>query len=279
MINRNSVESSRVIKRLPRAIMVAVIFITVLFVALHFNTPTSAQREANAENAIAAAAEHPAFADALARRPGWTASAFDAQNTYGVWRVQFWDASGEDMGYADVAPTTEQVYYTEPHYGATTEQVQAAQVALRDFLSNHPEVQALVDDPAQYEVYVEYDGRNRWWGAYMDIGADSLYFVVRFEGGGPEALSHPTLSNIYFANVPSYDEWYSATSAAAIAVAFNQPEIAAAVRGRSDWNAVAEPVAGYDGDVWNVYFRVGEETVAQATVKPHSDLIIDFFVW
>lgn len=261
-----------------RAAIVTSMLVLLLIASSALNI-SSAQREANAGNAITAAAEHPAFADALARRPGWTASAFDAQNTYGVWRVQFWDAAGEDIGYADVVPTTGVVYYAEPHYGATTEQVQAAEITMRDFLVNHPEVQALVDDPAQYPIYVEYDGWNRWWGAYMDIGSDSLYFVVRFEGGGPEALHNPTLINLYFANIPSYQEWHDATSAEAIAVAFSQPEIAAALRGRTDWNAIAEPVDGYDGDVWTVYFRVGEETVAQATVKPHSDLIIDFFVW
>jgi hypothetical protein len=235
-----------------------------------------AQDEFTEDDAIALAAASPAFAEALAERDGWSAAAYNTHNRYGVWRVQFWDQYGEDMGYADVSPMLGQVFFTETYYGATEAQRQRGQDVVREFVENSPEVWALIDDPSQYDMYIDYEGWMDAWGVYIDLGADSVYVAVQFDDIIPSALENPRILALGFPTVGSYDEWYAATEDQAIGIAFQQPEIAAAVRGNDAWYAAATPVEGENGDLWAVGFYLGDQLVATATVDVLNGAITGF---
>jgi len=239
----------------------------------------TAQDTYTAQDAIDVAAAHEAFADVLVDRPGWSARAFDTFNVYGIWHVQFWEENGEDMGWADVSPARERVYLYETHYEATTEQVNAVQEPIREFLSSNDEIQDLLGELNEEDyLYIEYDGDNRWWGVYIDRSVDSIYAVVQFEDKNPSALDNPSLLFIGFNDVLSYEDWEAGSKAQAIAIAFAQPEIAAATRLHPDWTATAELVDPETGAIWIVNFMIGDQPLAQATVDLPNETIIAYTV-
>lgn len=240
------------------------LFISVMMFS-HIHT-TEAQETYSEQDAIQLASHHAMFAVGLSNNPDWTGAAYDTRNTYGIWHVEFWDASGNEIGWADVSPSRGRVYSYETYYDATGEQVLEAETAIRDFLSSDPEFTELVGEVSAYEaLYVDYDPYNRWWYAYFDRGVDSLNLVVHFEGETPASLDNPELIYIGFNNILSYDEWHSASQAQAIALAYTQPEIAEQMRDNPNWTAVGDATED-NADLWTVWFTLGENTLAEATV-------------
>lgn len=229
------------------------------------------------QDAIALAVQHPAFADGLAAHPNWTAAAYNTHNSYGIWRVQFWDAGGNDLGWADVSLERGRVYSWESYTDSTPQQDIAAQDAVEQFVRSHPDVlellPSLTDD---HDIYIDYDGWNDYWGVWVDAGQDSLWLTVRFEGGQPSSLENPTLEGIYFPFVVSYDEWNQASQSEAVSLAFQQPEIAAAVRGYDSWQTAVESAGD---DLWTVYFKHDDVTLAQAAVSTVDQQVLDFTVF
>ena len=71
------------------------------------------------QDAINLAAAHSSFANGLADRPGWTAVAYDTKNLYGIWRVQFYDAEGNDLGWSDISLEKQKVYAWETNFDIT----------------------------------------------------------------------------------------------------------------------------------------------------------------
>jgi hypothetical protein len=237
--------------------------------------PTRAQEGYTPQDAIALAAAHPAFADGLAARSDWTAAAYDTQNPYGIWRVQFWNADGEDLGWADVSLERGQVYSWESYLGLTDDQYAPAEEVIRAFLVNSPEVMELVGSLDEVGIYVDYDPWGQHWGAYIDLWPNSLYVTLASRSDNPFSLDDLQVVQIYFPDVLSYDEWYSGQESKAIAAAFAQPEIAAAVRHYTGWTAAGE--RGNDG-VWVVNFALGEQPLASATVLIETQQVLDFSV-
>lgn len=234
-----------------------------------------AQQSFTEQDAVDLAAGHPAFAEGLDANPGWTAAAYDTENDYGIWHVQFWDGSGEDLGWADVSPARERVYTWETHFGATDTQRSAAETILIDFVAGLPEVNDLIDDPAQYNMYVDYNGWAQAWGVYLDRGEDSLYILVRFAGIVPSSLDNPQLVSISFPEIMSYEDWRESKQALAIATAFQNPDISAALQDVDNWTTSAEK---QDENVWMVTFMGNDSTLAQVTVDLTTETIVDYSI-
>lgn len=247
------------------------VFALMIVMAVAFGY-VAAQATFTVQNAIDTAASHPVFADGLARYEDWTAAAYNTNNAYEIWRVQFWDSEGEDLAWADVSPARGKVYSYEAHFAASEQQTNTAYDVLRDFIDNEPQVLALVDDPSQYEIYVEYDTWGRQWSVYLDIDIDSLYFAVRFDGETPDDLENPELQGVYFPNVISYEEWQSGMEAQAIAIAFQDQAIADAVNGRS-WTTEVEQ--SEDGS-WRITFWEGDISLAEVVLDAAMENILDY---
>lgn len=245
--------------------------------------PIRAQDGYTSQDAINLAMTHPAFAG-LASQEGWSAAAYDTQNTYGIWRVQFWDANGEDLGWADVSIERGKVYSWESYVGITEAQYEPAEVAIRAALLNDADVMELLNqhlataiDVAfeDIDVYVDYQVWGQHWSAYLDMWPHSLYITLVSQTDNPTSLEQLEVEQIYFDGVMAYQEWYDAEKAQATTIAFGQPEIAAALRDFNGWTAAGE--LGEDG-VWYLHFMSGEQQLASASVVVETSQVLEFSV-
>jgi len=132
-----------------------------------------------------------------------------------------------------------------------------------------------VENPSAYNIWVDWDGWNRWWGVYVDIGEDSLALAIRFDNGlTPDDLTNPQLVSVYFPNVVSYEEWQSMAQSAAVSVAFRTQAIADAVAGRT-WTTQVERA---DDGLWRVIFLEGETPLAEVLLDNAMQTVVDYSV-
>lgn len=235
-----------------------------------------AQTNFTDEEVINMVASAPQFATALenveAYTGGWEAVTFNTKNAYGIWRVYFSSANGDDVGWADINPQNGKIYSWDVYIGATDEQKEVAMPILKDYLSNNPDILELLDNPAQYEMYVDYDGWNDYWGVYIGAAEYALWVTVQFdEGYSPYNLENPQLTGVYFPDLPDYDQWLQDTQAKAVNIAFANADIGAALRGNT-WTTQSERV---EGDIWSIAFFVDENLVVTATVDLISETVIE----
>lgn len=234
-----------------------------------------AQETFTEQDAIDLAATSELFVAGLEQNPDWSAAAYDTHNAYGIWRVQFWYANGEELGWADVSPERGKVYSWEVYFGATDAQQNAAEPVLRDFIATEPRFVDLLEDPSQYDMYIDYDGYNRYWGVYIDVGADSLWTAIQFAGKAPDALDDPQVLGLYFSGVLSYAEWQESNEATAIATAFQNADVADALASVDKWTTSVEL---NDDGMWTVYFLDGETVLVTVEVDIAADQVIDFTI-
>lgn len=246
-----------------------------LIVALFTSVAAQAQQTFTEQDAINLAASSDTFAAGLERTPGWSAAAYDTQNAYGIWRVQFWDSSGEDLGWADVSPERGRVYSWEAYFGATDAQKNAAEPVLRDVINNDPQFIELLEDPSQYDIYIDYDAYNHYWGVYIDVGADSIWTPIQFEGKTPDSLENPQVLGLYFSGVLSYAEWQESNEATAIATAFQNADVADSLADVDDWTTSVEH---NDDGTWAVYFMDGDTVLLSVQVDVTTDKVIDYTI-
>lgn len=230
----------------------------------------------SADAAIALAAAHPAFVNILGAREGWTAGAFDSGNSHGIWRVQFWAADGEDIGYADVSVTKGRVFSWESTVGVTDAQKDAVRETLVTFVAKDPTVRELVGNPTNYDMWLDYNGWINTWFVYIGAGgAESLYVGVYNNSPDPMDMRKLTMGPIYFPEIPKYKEWEDAQKAQAVSLAFAKPEVAAALRGHDGWQTETERT----GDsVWRVTFKSTERVVAVATVDLSTGQVVELTI-
>ena len=223
-----------------------------------FNT-VWAQKDA----AVALAAEHTALKPLLALHEGWSADAYDTENSYGVWRVQFYFPGGEKLGWADVNPKAGQVYAWEASYELSGDLQERAQRALYRFVARSPEVRALVGDPGALEKWFWYDSWREGWFVHLERGPDSVDVSIRSRAKGPLKLTDLFIEKIYFPNVLELDEYRDARRSSAVALAFADPRIAAALREKPGWTSTGTLL---DDKLWQVSFSLTEREVASAVV-------------
>jgi hypothetical protein len=215
------------------------------------------------------------FSYGLQTVPDWTAAAYDSGNAYGIWRVQFWNAAGEEIGWANINPTKQRIYDYDAPFESTEEQRVAADPIVREYIYNHPDIIELLGDPEAFadDMWVGYNGWVEAWGVWLNRGDDSLYFIVQFEGKEPDALSSPTLIEIGFPNVMSYDEWQTNMGTEATTVAFAEPDIASVLRDVTGWQSHAERQP--DG-LWQVTFTQDDTELVKALVNLESRELIEW---
>lgn len=224
--------------------------------------------------AIALAAESPALSGLLSSHPGWTADAYKTGTSYGIWRVQFFFSSGAELGWADVSPKLAKLFAWEADYQLTGKQNAHAERTLYRFVRNDPEIRALVGDTEKLDKWFWYDSWREGWFVHLESGPDSLDVSIRSRFKGPLKLSKLFVEKIYLSNVLSYAEYQEASRSSAVALAFAEPEIAAALRDKPGWASSAEP----SGQEWKIRFSLGETLVATAVVDLNTQQIRSFEV-
>lgn len=220
--------------------------------------------EADLQRAILVAARHPVFATGLAQYPGWTASGYDAQDRYGLWRVDFAAANGESLGWAQVRLAEERVYAWEANFGLEGEAYAEAEEALLDFLRQDPGFRAFGGDPGDHEwSWLGYDAWRDTWVIHLERGPDSLVVTLRSERAWTRSLEELRIVQIEVPAVVAVEDWRSMRGADAITLAFSDPRVAAAVRGLDGWTTEVEAL---DRSLWRVRFVWEGGTVAEADV-------------
>lgn len=247
----------------PLVLRTLVVRTLVALAALALGSLVAAQ-DGEVQRAISAAAGHPMFAAGLAQHPGWTATAYDARDRYGLWRVDFFAADGEQLGWAQVRLVDGRMFAWETGFGLEGDAYARAEEALLDFLRDDPGFRDLAGDVDDREwVWVGYEEWRDTWVVHIERGADSVIVILRSEDEWARSLERLHIVQVQVPGVVAVEEWRSRRSADAIALAFTEPRVAAAVRGLEGWTTEAEAL---DWDVWRVSFVWEGRTVARADV-------------
>ncbi|MDZ4669796.1 MAG: hypothetical protein SH821_02900 [Phototrophicales bacterium] len=256
------------------------IALAVAFMAGNFfsarQTSLEAQTNFSDDDVIAMVASSPQFVDILQLvtdvAGGWDAVTFNTKNAYGIWRIYFSTYEDDQIGWADLNPQNGKIYSWDVYIPATDEQKEIAMPILKDFLNTQAEILELLDNPAQYEMYIDYDGWNNHWGVYIGAGEYALWVTVEFENGiSPDNLDNPRLKGVFFPDLPDYDQWLEDTKAQVVNIAFGSSEVGAVLRGRT-WTTQAERL---EGDIWTVAFLVDENVVIVANVDLASSEVLE----
>jgi hypothetical protein len=220
--------------------------------------------DADLQRAIDVVTRHPVFAIGLAEHPGWTATGYDSQGRYGVWRVDFAAFDGEPLGWAQVRLSNERVYAWEAFFGLEGEAYDEAQAAIIEFLRYDPEFLDFAGDVDDHDwTWIGYEDWRDTWTIYLERGVDSLQVTLRSEHAWQRSLEDLHILQIEVPFVVAVDDWQAMQGAEAVAIAFTDARIAAAVRGLEGWTTDVDPLGGTS---WLVRFQWQGTTVAEAEV-------------
>jgi hypothetical protein len=236
--------------------------------------PGSAQDEPSVDDVVALVLTVPEIANGLDNLSFYETLAYNSRNTYGIWQVEFEDGEGNTVAWAQVQPSTGKIYAWEAYFGADDAQYEAILPVYQAFVANHPDVRALIRGINKDEIYPWWDSDAEAWVSWIGDAGDAIMVAVQFDGGAQDSAENPELTQLWFPNLPSYDEWWVASSSEAVAIAFQEVAIATALRGKS-WTTEAELTEGRS-EVWTVQFVAGGETIVTAEVDIDSGEILDY---
>jgi len=228
---------------------------------------TRAAGPLTAEQAIQIAQQQPAIAALLASESGWTAKAYDTRNSFGIWRVDFYNKGGDSIGWASVSIAKERVFSYEansPQVDPTDEQRKTAEAAIRSFLAGNDDVKAMVGEIPARDTWLYYDNGNHVWFLGFAHGVDNVAIAVKFNGNNPFDFVKPIFVGVYFPEMLSYGDWEKMQKDQVVALAMADAKIAAKLRGRDDWTTV---VTSAEGQQWQIAFKAGDTVLATAIVN------------
>lgn len=239
-----------------------------------FALPGFAQDHPTVDDVIALVRTVPEIANGLGDLTFYEAMAYNSRNAYGIWQVEFEDGDGNTIAWAQVQPATGKIYAWEAYFGADDAQYEAILPVYQEFVANHPDVRGLIRGINKEEIYPWWDGDAEAWVSWIGDAGDAVMVAVQFDGGAQDSDQNPELTRLWFPNLPSYDEWWVASSSEAIAIAFRDVEIATALRGKS-WTTETELATG-ESDIWSVRFMADGEAIVTANVDVASGEILDY---
>lgn len=240
------------------------LFVLSIFIFALLTAPSTAQDQAAIDDVVALVMTVPEIANGLAGLPFYDTLAYNSRNTYGIWQVEFEDGDGETVAWAQVQPATGKIFIWETYFAANDAQYDAILPAYRDFVANHPDVRALIRGIKKDDISPWWDSNAAAWISWIGDAGDAIMVAVQFDGGAQDSTENPVLTKLWFPNLPSFDEWRVASSSEAIAIAFQNVDIAAGLRGKS-WTTETEQIEG-SADVWAVQFMADGETAVTAEV-------------
>jgi hypothetical protein len=252
------------------------LFLIVLVATLRA-TLTPAQDRASVDDVVALVLEIPEIANGLAGLSGYRTLAYNSHNAYGIWQVEFQNLEGETVAWAQVQPSTGKVFAWDVWFAADDALYDSILPVFQSFVANHPDVRSLVRGIHADDIYPWWDGDASAWVAWIGDAGDAIMVAVQFDGGDQNSHENPVLTDLWFPNLPSYDEWWVAASSEAVAIAFSHAEVAVALRGES-WTTDVSLVDGNDTNVWTVHFLTEGEIAARATVDVIAGELIEYSI-
>jgi hypothetical protein len=269
---RHQIKDKNVMKKWMMGV-VTVLGAALLLFSGAWRNHADAQRTYTAEEVIEMVVQSEQFSADLATEEGWTANAYDTGNVYGVWRVDFTNSQGDELGWAEIIPARGRIYSWDSYFGVGESDIQAAEPALRELLYQDPVLIELLGDPSLYEMYFDFNGYEDAWSVYIVNDNGPLYITMRSSEGGrsTESLS---VYKFYFADVLSYQDWQESKLAITAATAFQNSDVAAALRGVEGWTTYAEQ---QEDDLWRVIFQAPDgTTLASVLVDVNSQQVIEY---
>ncbi|MBK8137430.1 MAG: hypothetical protein IPK52_16715 [Chloroflexi bacterium] len=246
-----------------------------LVLALLVPAGVGAQDDPTTESVVALVLAIPEISGGLDRLTDYETLAYNSNNTYGIWQVEFRDLEGNQVAWAQVQPSTGRVYAWETYFAAADASYEVILPVFQEFVANHPDVRALIRGIDQDEIYPWWDGNTQAWMTWIGDAGDAIMVAVQFDGGSEDSTENPVLTDIWFPNLPSYEEWWVASSSQAVAVAFQQVDIAIALRGKT-WTTESELIDQSDTNLWTVRFLSDGTLVASATVNVFEGELIAY---
>lgn len=192
--------------------------------------------------------------------------AYNSNNSYGIWQVEFEDYNGSTIAWAQVRPRTGRIYAWDAYFNATEDAYEAVLPVFREFVANDPSVRELIRGIEADDLWPWWDGGEQAWVVWIGDAGDAIMVAVEFEGGSQDSTENPSLKGIWFPNLPSYDEWWVASSSQAVALAFQEIDIAAALRD-TQWTTDSRLTDDSDTNIWTVNFLSSGSIIATATVN------------
>lgn len=220
--------------------------------------------DADTQRAIQIASEHPVIAASLLQNRGYTSDAYDAQDRYGLWRVDFTNVYGDVFAWAQVQLAEQRIIAWEADAGLSEAEYAEAEEKLLDFLRYDPEFLAFggdIDD--RYWTWVGYESWRDTWVVHVERGADSLVVILRSDNSWQRSLEDLSILQIRSTGLVEVSDWRSMRGSDAIALAFTDPRIVSAVRGRDGWTASAHEL---DRSLWRVVFLWEGQALAEVEV-------------
>lgn len=246
-----------------------------LLIALTVLTlPGLAQDAPNVDDVVSLVLTVPQIAEGLESLSYYETLAYNSRNAYGIWQVEFRDGEGNTVAWSQVQPSSGKIYAWEAYFNADEAQYEAILPVYQEFVANHPDVRALIRGIDKDDIYPWWDGNAEAWVAWIGDAGDAIMVAVQFDGGAQDSAENPVLTQLWFPNLPSYEEWWVASSSEAVAIAFQEAEIAAALRGQS-WTTEVE-LTEDNPNVWSVRFISGSEILVTAEVDIAAGVTLNY---
>jgi len=244
--------------------------VLVISIALLFHLSFAQDLSQKAINLVAA---HPAFTTMLAANEGWQAESFNTQNIYGIWRVQFWDAEGNELARADLNPENEEIYDWVYQSGINDQEEESVTETLIQFINSQSRVTDLIGTVNREDVRISYHNAHRHWRVRINRQQNSLRLILTPQNPVARSVEGLELSSIEFDNLPSYEDWRSGNAASLVAIAFQERAIADRLRGNANWVSEVERLENQN---WQVRFLEAGTVLALARVDPFEALVLSF---
>ncbi len=210
------------------------------------------------------------FADFLATYPDWQGWA--EQNDGDWWYVEFWsEAADEWLGNALVNIQTGEISESFVPRPLSAEEYATWQPRVQQYALDDAEVQTLLGDPSQWDIWTDYDRWEAHW--YVDFmhGLDHYVAIVSVDtnDAGEQVL---VLDDLYDANEMEAERRERANRDEAVALAYESEGVWDALDGHDDWTTYVEPM---EENVYSVEFVAGGQELFHAVVNIAEGTILE----
>jgi hypothetical protein len=212
------------------------------------------------QEAIDIASNHPPIRAVLDLAPDWSASAWEEDEEEHIWGVEFWmdQAQTDWMGWAAVDLDTSEVLEYEMIALLSPEEEARQRTAVNELVLADAEVLALLGNPAEWDVYTEYDPWEGFWYVYFGKGLEAWAVEVQYEDA-----DHINIQRIFDPAEFTEEEAQRVARDQAIELAYEADNLWEALENYDDWKAYASQI---DGPRWAVSFVSGEQELFYALV-------------
>lgn len=226
-----------------------------------------AQDEELRDQVIAVAAASEEFVEALANYETYDTWAEPLEEDPNTWFVEFYVES-EDIfiGEALVDTTTWEIVESFVVEVLSEAELQAGEALVLNAIMSDSEVMAVVKDPSEWQIFVQYEGFDNMWSVVFINGLNEWEALVGVFEGEAYIESFTQLEAM-----DAYEEMEDERGRA-VMLAFEAEGVDAALEGIDNWGTFAQPQA--DG-TWSVLFVTFDRALFFVMVDLANETILE----